>query len=242
MKQIRAFIVEHQPVMRYGLKMLLESSPEIGVVGEADSGEVALRSLAACTADVVLLDLDVDGEDGSSIIRRIADAPPGAKVLVTIPRRGPQRHWEALLAGARGLVTKDQPGEIFLRAIRKVHEGELWFERHVLERTLSRSISRERRHAPPYDALTAREREIITRLGEGLKNGEIASRLHITTKTVRNHLTSIFAKLGVSDRLALLVHASRLGLVSIRGEWRELPHWPAPAARHDPSSTPRSPP
>jgi DNA-binding NarL/FixJ family response regulator len=229
MKRIRAFVVEHQPVMRYGLRMLLESSPEIAVVGEADSGEASLRSLGGCTADVVLLDLDVEGEDGSSIIRRLAAEPLGAKVLVTTPRRDPQqRHGEALLAGARGLVTKDKPGETFLTAIRKVHDGELWFERQFLEATVSRSISREKRRA--YDALTAREREIISWIGAGMKNGEIASRLHITTKTVRNHLTSIFAKLGVSDRLALLVHAFHLGLVSIRGDGGAPPHRPVPPA------------
>jgi DNA-binding NarL/FixJ family response regulator len=146
MKPISAFIVEHQPVMRYGLRMVLESSPEIAVAGEADSGEASLRSLADCSTDVVLLDFDVEGEDGSSIIRRLAAEPLGAKVLVTTPRRDPlQRQWEALLAGARGLVTKDKPGETFLTAIRKVHEGELWFERHLLEATVSRSISGEKR-------------------------------------------------------------------------------------------------
>lgn len=232
MKQISAFIAEHQPVMRCGLRMLLEAAGDVRVVGEADSAEAALRSLAACAADVVLLDLDVDGEDGASVVRRLADGPPGARVLVTTARHDGQRHREALLAGARGLVTKDKPGEIFLKAIRKVHDGELWFERHLLETTVIRSVSRDR-SAPAYDVLTAREREVVSLLGEGLKNCEIARRLHITVKTVRNHLTSIFAKLGVADRLALLVHASQLGLVSLRPA-REEPHRP-PSASADPT-------
>jgi DNA-binding NarL/FixJ family response regulator len=214
MGQIRAFIVEHQPVMRYGLRMILEGSGDISVIGEADSGELALRSLAGCTADVVLLDLDLDREGGSSVIRRITEASPAAKVLATTALHDPERHREALAAGARGLVTKDRPSEIFVRAVHKVYDGELWFERRLLE-TVSRWMSPVR-HAHPYDALTTREQEIVSLIGQGLKNCEIASRLHITTKTVRNHLTSIFAKLGVSDRLALLVHASQLGLVSLR--------------------------
>lgn len=238
MKQIRAFIVEHQPVMRYGLKMLLDASDDITAVGEADTGEVALRSIPACTVDVVLLDLDVAGEDGVSVIGRIADAPSGAKVLVATGLRDPERHRAALLAGARGLVTKEKPGEVILTAIRKVHEGQLWFERHLLETAVSRSISRERLSPPLHDAFTRREREIVSLIANGLKNSEIAARLHITTKTVRNHLTSIFLKLGVSDRLALLVHASQLGLVSIGAEGRRLPQRLAASAGNDPSPKP----
>jgi DNA-binding NarL/FixJ family response regulator len=216
MKQIRAFIVEHRPVCRYGLQKLLASTEDITAVGESDSGEGALLALATCAADVVLLDIDVDGEDGASVIRRLTEAAPGAKVLVATAQRAPERHRQALLAGARGVITEDKPGEVVLRAIRKVHDGELWFERHLLERTVSRSISPERRHA----ALTGREREIVALIAEGLKNREIARRLHITAKTVRNHLTSIFSKIGVTDRLALLVHASQLGLVRIGAEAR----------------------
>jgi DNA-binding NarL/FixJ family response regulator len=153
---------------------------------------------------------------GLAVIRRLAETE--AKVLATTRLRDPERDRAALIAGARGVVTKDKPGEVVLTAIRKVDDGQLWFERHVLERAVSRTVTRERWHEAMHDSLTARELEIVSLLGRGLKNSEIADRLHITTKTVRNHLSSAFVKLGVSDRLALVVHASQLGLVSIGSE------------------------
>ncbi len=215
MNQIRVLVIEDQPVMREGLKMLLASTRDVTAVGEVDSGDAAVRALASCIADVVMLDLDLGGEDGLSVIQRVAEVAPGAKVLAFTALRDPQRRRAALLAGARGVVTKDKAGEIILKAIRKVASGELWFERQLLERTLTRSISRDHGPAPRHDDLTERENEIILLLGEGLTNAKIAKRLRISEKTVRNHLTSIFGKVGVSDRLELLVHAYQLGLVAI---------------------------
>ncbi len=215
MNQTRVLVIEDQPVMREGLKMLLASTGDVTAVGEVDSGDAAVRALASCIADVVMLDLDLGGEDGFSVIPRVAEVAPGVKVLAFTALRDPQRHRAALLAGVRGVVTKDKSGEIILKAIRKVASGELWFERQLLERTLTRSISRDNGPAPRHDGLTERESEIILLIGEGLTNAKIANRLRISEKTVRNHLTSIFGKVGVSDRLELLVHACQLGLVAI---------------------------
>lgn len=215
MTQIRVLLIEDQPVMREGLKMLLASSGDVTAVGDVDSGDAAVRALASCTADVVMLDLELGGEDGLGIIPRIAEVAPGAKVLAFTVWRDPQRHRAALLTGVRGVVTKDKAGEIVLKAIRKVASGELWFERQLLERTLTRSVSRDNTRALQHDHLTERETEIISLISEGLKNAGIAKRLCISEKTVRNHLTSIFGKVGVSDRLALLVHAYQLGLAAI---------------------------
>lgn len=215
MIQIKVLLIEDQPVLRRGLSMLLASSGDVTAVGEVDSGDAAVDVLASCTADVLMLDLDLGGEDGFSLIPRLAEAAPGAKVLGFTVLRDPQRHRAALLAGARGVITKYQADEVVLKAIRRVASGDLWFERQLLDGTLTRLMSRNNARAPQLEQLTERETGIILLIGEGLRNAEIAKRLRISEKTVRNHLTSIFGKVGVSDRLELLVHAYQLGLVAI---------------------------
>ena len=215
MDQIRVLVIEDQPVMRQGLETLLASAEDVTAVGQVASGDAAVRALASCTADVVMLDLDLGGEDGLDLIPRIAGVAPGAGVLAFTVVRDPQRHRAALLAGARGLITKDKAGEIILKAIREIDCGGLWFERQLLEQTLARSISWHNCRAPQHADLTKRESDVILLLGEGLKNAQIARRLCISEKTVRNHLTSIFGKFGVSDRLELLVHAYQAGLVAV---------------------------
>ena len=215
MDPIKVLVVEDQPVARAGLRILLASSGDVTAVAEADSAEAAIRALASCTAHVVLLDLDLGGEDGVNVASRMVEAAPGTKVLAVTALRDAARQRAALLAGARGVVTKDKPGELILGAIRKVASGEMWFEHKVLEATLSRSISRSGEGEQRHEELTDREREIVSLIGEGLRNAEIAVRLCISEKTVRNHLTSIFGKLGVSDRLELLIHACQSGMVNI---------------------------
>jgi DNA-binding NarL/FixJ family response regulator len=116
------------------------------------------------------------------------------------------------------VVLKDKPPELLLKAIRRVHAGELWFDRATMEVAVQRAVSLERARAPEREkitALTAREKQIISLIGEGLRNSEIAARLGIGEKTVRNHLTIIFDKLGVSDRLELAVYAYRQGLAQV---------------------------
>ena len=201
--------------MNQGLDMLLASAEDVTAVGQVASGDAAARALASCAADVVMLDLDLVGEDGCDVIARIGEVAPGARVLAFTVSRDQQRHRAALLAGARGLITKDKAGEVILKAIREVASGGLWFERQLLEQTLTRSISRDNGRALQHAELTKRERDIILLIGEGLKNAQIARRLRISEKTVRNHLTSIFGKVGVSDRLELLVRAYQAGLVAL---------------------------
>lgn len=207
-RSIELLLIEDHPIVREGLRMLLSAAAGITVVGEADCGENALRALRSPPPDVLLYDVDLGCEEALVVLRRIAVAAPAAKVLALTTSHDPLCHRAVLHAGARGVVTKDSTVELILKAIRKVSAGELWFERHVLDAALTVSSAR-------HDELTTREREVIALIGEGLKNCEIAGRLCISKKTVRNHLCSIFGKLDVSDRLELLVHAYQLGLVNI---------------------------
>ncbi|HYX91763.1 MAG TPA: response regulator transcription factor [Myxococcaceae bacterium] len=218
MAPIRVFLVDDHPVVREGLRMLLATSDDLKVVGGASSVQEALAALALSPADVVVLDLDLGGRDGLELLPALAAKAPETRVLVLTGIRDRERHRAVLSSGAHGVVLKDKPPELLLKAIRRVHAGELWFDRATMEVAVQRAVSLERARAPEREkitALTAREKQIISLIGEGLRNGEIAARLGIGEKTVRNHLTIIFDKLGVSDRLELAVYAYRQGLAQV---------------------------
>lgn len=210
MKKISVLVVCEHPVVCEGIRMMLASSKDLTLAGETASGDAAVRALASRPADVVLLDLE-PAKRGLDIISRIVEVAPDARVLVFTASHDPEQQRDALLAGARGIVTMDKPRSVILEALRKVASGELWFERRLLNAVVRRSV----RSAHSLDALTERQVEIVSLIGEGLTNAEIAQRLLISEKTVRNHLTSIFDKFGVSDRLKLLVYASQNGLLSV---------------------------
>jgi DNA-binding NarL/FixJ family response regulator len=216
MDPIRVFLVDDHPVVREGLKVLLSNAPDLAVAGEADSGAAAISWFQSHSADMVLLDLALGSVDALEILPHLASAARAAKILVLTGDQDAERHREALVAGARGLVLKDKPPDVLLKAIRKVHAGELWFDRATMDSALQRALSR-RRHddaeRAKIESLTAREREIILRVGQGMKSDAIARQLAISEKTVRNHLSQIFDKLGVSDRLELLLYAYRQKLV-----------------------------
>ncbi len=205
-------IIEDHPVVREGIRMLLEAAGEARVVGASASASAAVRELLRAPPDVVLLDLDLGDEDGLEWLPRILAAAPGARVLILTALRDPGRDEAALHAGARGFVHKDASPEVLVRAIRAVGAGELWFEPAVLRARSAGAPS----SPPPFASLTTREREIVGLVGEGLRNEEIARRLGISEKTVRNHLTAVFAKAGVSGRLELVVLAYRQGLARAR--------------------------
>lgn len=202
------YIIEDHPVVREGVRMLLEASGGVHVVGASASASGALAEVQRARPEVVLLDLDLGDEDGLAWLPRLLDAAPGARVLILTALRDEGRDEDALRAGARGFVHKDAPAEVVVRAVRAVAAGELWFEPSVLGARPSRSAAPAAQRRG-LDALTSRERDIVALVVEGLRNEEIARRLGINEKTVRNHLTGVFAKLGVSGRLELVVLCHR---------------------------------
>jgi DNA-binding NarL/FixJ family response regulator len=204
------YIVEDHPVVREGIRMLVEAAGGVRVVGAAPSASGALRELGETSPEVVLLDLDLGDEDGLEWLPRILDAAPAARVLILTALRDEGREEAALHGGARGFVHKDAPADVLVRAIRAVAAGELWFDPAVLSAGASAPPAAA---GPPGRAsLTTRENEVVSLVVEGLRNEEIARRLGINEKTVRNHLTAVFAKMGVSGRLELVVLAYRHGL------------------------------
>jgi len=208
------FVIDDHPVLREGIKMLLAASGDVRVVGSSATASAAIEPLARLSPDVVLLDLDLGDEDGLHWLPRISAAAPRARVLILTALRDRARDEEALRAGARGLVLKDAAPEVLLQAIRSVAVGALWFDPRVL--AASQAGSAGEPAAPGLAQLTPREREIVALVGEGLRNDGVAKRLGISEKTVRNHLTTVFDKLGVSGRLELVVYAFQHGLARFR--------------------------
>ncbi|RYG67297.1 response regulator transcription factor [bacterium] len=207
---IRVLIVEDHLIMSTALRLLLNSQENLCVVGEASNRDKA-RELAATTSpDIVLLDLFLTDGDSLPLVSDIRVAAPRARVVILTGSPDVSLHRRALKLGATGLVLKEQPADVLLTAIDRVHQGEVWIDRSLL----AQLMAPEPVAAPcPADSLTPREREIIGAIGIGLKNKQIADRFFISERTVHNHLASIFRKLEVSDRLELALYAGNHGLL-----------------------------
>lgn len=212
MSRTTVFLIDDHPLVREALNMLAESAGDLRVVGSSESASAALEPLQRLAPDLVLLDIDLGHEDGLAWLPRVAAAAPGARILILTALREPARDEEALRAGARGLVLKSAAPETLLQAIRGVATGALWFDTSALAHAPGASTS----GGGKGSSLTAREREIVSLIAEGLRNDEIARRLGITPKTVKNHLTALFEKVGVSSRLELVVYAYQHRLARIR--------------------------
>ena len=193
--------------------MLADAAGDLKVVGGSSSASGALDDLRRLSPDVILLDIDLGHEDGLDWLPRITSAAPAARVLILTALREPARDEEALRAGARGLVLKSAPPETLLQAIKGVAAGALWFDTSVLAQSGSREQPAGR---GKLASLTPRERDIVALIAEGLRNDDIARRLGITPKTVKNQLTAVFEKLGVSSRLELVVRMQGRG-AKVRG-------------------------
>jgi DNA-binding NarL/FixJ family response regulator len=227
---IRLLVVDDHPVVRQGLRTFLETRPDFEVVGEAGDGEAALAEAARLRPDVILMDLVMPGVDGVEAIGRIRAAEPGARILVLTSFASADQLLPALRAGAAGYLLKDAaPGEVEA-AIRAVHRGEGLLDPAVTATVLA-EVARPGAAAPtaaltaaaaPHPAaadgdpgfasLTPREREVLGLLGRGLTNAAIARELVVAEKTVKTHVSSILAKLRLSDRTQAALYAARLGL------------------------------
>ena len=216
-RRVNIIIVDDHAVVRAGLRLLIEMDQRFGICGEAGNCDDALASTKATQPDLILLDIDLDGENSLLLIPSLLRDAPAARVLVLTGLGDEGIHAEALKAGAMGLVLKEKAAEVLLKAIEKVSQGEVWFDRMTMGNVLSQ-MSRgggragEDPEGSKIASLTEREREVVTLIGEGLKNKQIAERLFISETTVRHHLTSVFNKLGVTDRLELVIYAYRHNL------------------------------
>jgi|SRR6185295_349290 len=211
---IRILLIDDHVIVRAGLRMLIENHDGLVVVGEAGTRVDGLALAEREQPDVVLLDLDMGAESGLDFMPQLLEAAPNARVVVLTGLRDGDAHRRAVHLGALGLVFKDKAAEVLIKAIEKVHSGEVWLDRSLTATVLSEmSHADDRRKADPemekISFLTEREREVVGLVCEGLKNKQIGDRLFISESTVRNHLTSILSKLDLSDRFELALFAYR---------------------------------
>src|SRR5215510_4228780 len=218
--KLRLLIVDDHLIVREGLRMLIDSQPAMSVIGMASNKTEALDLVKSTTPDLILLDLDLAGEDGLTFLSDLRAAHTKAQVLVLTALTNPDVHRKAVRLGAMGVVLKESAAEVLIKAIKKVHAGEVWLDRSTMG-TLLRELAEEDEAEDTSDeariaTLTARERQVISLIAEGLKNKQIAERLFISETTVTHHQSSIFSKLGVSDRLELVIHAYGHNLAKMR--------------------------
>lgn len=207
---IRILIAEDQRIVREGLVALLEDEREVEIVAEAANGQEAVELFARVQPDVVLMDLQMPLLDGPEATRRIRERSPDARILVLTTYATDEFIFKALRAGARGYMLKDVSADELLAAIQAVAQGRTLLAPAVAERLVA-GVSSD----GAAEALTPRELEVLTLLGQGRSNGEIASSLSIAPRTVKVHVQNIMGKLGASNRTEAVSIAVRHQLISL---------------------------
>jgi DNA-binding NarL/FixJ family response regulator len=214
LEQIRVLIADDHAHFREGLRALLLSATDLEVIGEASDGREAISLAEMLQPDVILMDLGMPGVNGIEATRAILHTSPHISILVISMQEDDDSVFAALQAGARGYLLKGALKAEILRSIRAVSSGEAIFG-PAIARRLMQYFSRSPHPAAPPDAfpeLTEREHEILELIARHETNPEIARRLHLSTKTVRNHVSNIFTKLQVADRAQAIIRAREAGL------------------------------
>jgi len=214
---IRVVVADDHPIVREGIRKLLELEDDLKVVGEANDGRELLEKIGDLEPDVVLLDLRMPGMDGISVLQTLQHVKGKSKIIVLTASEDKNEWVQAMKLGCAGIVVKQTASEMIVRSIRKVHEGEIWLDSNTTAAVM-------RQFAAPGEGGTAgrggrgrsplsnREREIVALVAQGYRNREMAEKMFISEQTVKNHLHNIFDKLGVSDRLELALYAIHKGL------------------------------
>jgi DNA-binding NarL/FixJ family response regulator len=204
---IRVLIVDDHPLVRRGLSSLLNGVPDINVIGAASDGEEAVAYVAEERPDIVLMDISMPGMDGFEALRRLLKAVPGTRVVMLTSFSDHDLVIEAIDTGAIGFLLKDSDPNDLINGIRAAARGE-----SPLSPKAAKELLGERARRRPVDDLTQRERDVLTLVGRGMSNKQIAWRLGISEKTVKAHLGSVFDRLGVEDRTQAALWAQRHGM------------------------------
>jgi DNA-binding NarL/FixJ family response regulator len=210
---LRVLVADDHPLFRDGLRALLNAAPHIDLVGEATTGEEAVALADSLEPDVVLMDIQMPGLSGVDATRRVVEASPHIRVLMVTMFEDDRTVFAAMRAGARGYVLKGASSTEMLRAIQAVGNDEAIFSPSIASRLMEYFASADSaRPAPVFPELTDREREILDLIAQGRSNAEIAARLFLSPKTVRNHVSNVFNKLQVADRTEAAIRARTAGL------------------------------
>ncbi len=214
---IRVLLADDQPLVRAGLRTILDEEPDIAVCGEARDGQDAVHQVDRTQPDVVLMDVRMPGVDGLEATRRIQARPHPPRVVILTTFDLDEYVYEALRAGACGFILKDAPAEDLIRAVRVAMAGDALLAPSVTRRLIARFARREETPSVlQIGGLTEREREVLLLVARGLSNSEIASRLFVSETTVKTHVAHLLDKLELRDRIQAVVLAYESGLVEPR--------------------------
>jgi DNA-binding NarL/FixJ family response regulator len=215
---IRVLVADDQSMVRAGFRLLLSDEEDIEVVAEARDGSEAVEKAASYRPTIVLMDIRMPGLDGLEATRRILAADSAARILILTTFDLDEYVYEALRSGASGFVLKDEPPEVLLSAIRTVAAGDALLSPSITKRVIDK-FTRAPPPAPPkeFDELTAREKEILRLVANGLSNAEIGEQVYISETTVKTHVTHILQKLGLRDRVQAVVLAYQTRLFENNG-------------------------
>ncbi|MEU2741094.1 response regulator transcription factor [Streptomyces sp. NPDC007095] len=214
---VRVVLADDQPLVRSGLRVLMADHPDLEVVGEAATGAEAVQLVRNVSPDVVVMDIRMPGMDGIEATRQVTAGPATTRVLMLTTFDDDDHVYGALRAGASGFVVKDMELDDILAAIRVVAAGDALIAPSVTRRLIAdfvgRPVAAPERPPRPVEGLTEREWEVLTLVGRGRSNSEIAEELFITVATAKSHVSRLFAKLGARDRVHLVITAYEVGLV-----------------------------
>ena len=213
---IRVLVVDDQALVRGGFRLILDSQPDLEVVGEAADGREALAMARELRPDVVLMDVRMPGMDGLEATRRLLSGGEAPRVLMLTTFDLDEYVYDALRAGASGFLLKDVRPELLAEAVRVVADGDTLLAPAITRRLVQQYVRRIRpgsTRPAALDALTERELAVLRLLARGRSNGEIASELYLSETTVKTHVTHVFGKLGLRDRAQAVVMAYESGLV-----------------------------
>jgi DNA-binding NarL/FixJ family response regulator len=211
---IGVLVVDDQSMVRAGFRMLLSGEEDIDVVAEASNGREAVDKAARFRPDVVLMDIRMPELDGLQATREILAANPGARILILTTFDLDEYIYEALRAGASGFVLKDDPPENLIAAIRTVAAGDALLSPSITQQVIGQFARLPKPAAPrELEDLTSREMEVLKLIARGLSNAEIGEQLFISDTTVKTHVTHVFQKLGLRDRVQAVVLAYQAGIV-----------------------------
>jgi DNA-binding NarL/FixJ family response regulator len=219
-KRIQIVLLDYHELFRQGLRALLADQSHIEIVGEAGDCKTALAIVTELKPAIVLLDLNLDSELNTEVIPDLLAKAPGTRIILLTGIDDPDVLQLSVQMGVMGILQKSIHKRILVKAIEKVRAGEVWIDRTMMANVLDR-LARQKAEEPPneeqelIETISERELEVIALVGEGLKNKQIAERLSISETTVRHHLTSVYSKLEVSDRLELAIFAYRNDLATM---------------------------